>query len=56
VTVGRDRLWREVSYVALHFHWSLDDILDLEHPVRRRFVEEITVLRAGQPHVDPGGS
>ncbi len=27
--------------MAYHFHWSLDDILDLEHPVRRRFVEEI---------------
>jgi hypothetical protein len=36
-----DRLYEEVSYVAYHFHWSLDDILDLEHPVRQRFVEEI---------------
>jgi hypothetical protein len=37
-----DRLWQEVSFVAYHFHWSLDDILDLEHPVRGRFVEEIS--------------
>ena len=44
MTVGPDRLWREVSYLALHFHWSLDDILDLEHPVRMRFVEEINVM------------
>ncbi len=22
-------------------HWSLDEILDLEHPVRERFVAEI---------------
>jgi len=22
-------------------HWDLDAILDLEHPVRRRFIEEI---------------
>lgn len=36
-----DRLYEEVAYVAYHFHWSLDDILDLEHPVRQRFVEEI---------------
>lgn len=39
--VPADRLYEEVAYVAYHFHWSLDDILDLEHPLRRRFVEEI---------------
>lgn len=27
--------------MAYHFHWSLEAILDLEHPVRRRFVNEI---------------
>jgi hypothetical protein len=31
----------EVSYVAYHFHWSLDDLLDLEHVDRRLFVAEI---------------
>ena len=41
MTYGADRLHEELSYVAYHFHWDLDDILDLEHPVRRRFVEEI---------------
>jgi hypothetical protein len=41
VTYATDRLFEEVAYVAFHFHWSLDAILDLEHPVRRRFVEEI---------------
>ena len=41
MTVSADRLYEEAAYVAYHFHWSLDDILDLEHPVRRRFVEEI---------------
>ena len=39
-----DALYREVAYLALHFHWSLDDILDLEHPMRRRFVNEINDL------------
>ena len=41
MTVPADRLYEEVSYVAYHFHWSLDAILDLEHPVRRRFTDEI---------------
>ena len=42
MTYGTDQLYAEVSYVAYHFHWSLDDILDLEHPVRRRFHAEIS--------------
>ena len=41
MTNGADRLYREVSFVAYHFHWTLDAILDLEHPSRRRFVHEI---------------
>ncbi len=41
MTYATDRLFEEVAYVAFHFHWSLEEILDLEHPVRVRFVEEI---------------
>jgi hypothetical protein len=41
VTYAADRLYEETAYVAYHFHWSLDDILDMEHPLRQRFVEEI---------------
>ncbi len=41
MTYATDRLFEEVAYVAYHFHWSLDEILDLEHPIRRRFVDEI---------------
>ncbi len=40
-TYDTDRLFEEVAYIAYHFHWPLDEILDLEHPLRRRFVEEI---------------
>jgi hypothetical protein len=41
VTYAADRLHEEVAYVAYHFHWALDDILDLEHGQRRRYAEEI---------------
>ena len=41
MTADADRLWEEIAYVAYHCSWPLDDILDLEHPVRRRFTEEI---------------
>jgi hypothetical protein len=41
VTYAANRLFEEVAYVAYYLHWGLDSILDLEHPVRRRFIEEI---------------
>jgi hypothetical protein len=41
VTYATDRLYQEVAYVAYHFHWSHEEILDLEHPDRLRYVEEI---------------
>lgn len=44
MTYAADRLYEEVAYVAYYFHWPMDDILDLEHPVRHRFVEEIARL------------
>lgn len=47
MTYAAERLYEEVAYVAYHFHWSLDDILDLEHPLRRRFVDQIRRLREG---------
>jgi transcriptional antiterminator len=41
VTYAPQRLYEEVAYVAYHFHWALQDILDLEHPQRLRYVSEI---------------
>ena len=41
VPAGCDRLYEEVAYVAYHFHWSQEEILDLEHPERHRYVSEI---------------
>jgi hypothetical protein len=41
VTYAADRIHEEVAYVAYHFHWALDDILDLEHAQRLRYVGEI---------------
>ena len=41
MTTDPQRLFEEVAYIAYHFHWPLGEIVDLEHPLRRRFVEEI---------------
>ena len=46
MTYGAERVLEEVSYVAYHFHWALDDILDLEHRDRQRFVTEIGRLNS----------
>ena len=35
-------LLAEAAELAYHFHWPLDDILDLEHTARQRFVTEIS--------------
>lgn len=35
------RLFEEIAYLAYHFHWPFSEIAGLEHPLRRRFVEEI---------------
>jgi hypothetical protein len=44
VTYAPARIREEVAYVAYHFHWSLDQILDLEHPQRLRYVQEIAAI------------
>jgi hypothetical protein len=41
MTYATERLHEEVAYIAYHFHWPLDDILDLEHAERQRYVAEI---------------
>jgi len=32
----------EAAFIAYHFHWTLDEILALEHRDRRRWAEEIS--------------
>jgi uncharacterized protein DUF6760 len=44
MTYATGRIYEEVAYVAYHFHWPLDDILDLEHAERLRYVSEIARL------------
>lgn len=44
VTYPAERIHEEVAYLAYHFHWSFDEILDLEHADRLRYVEQIARL------------
>ncbi len=38
----REEIFREVAFIAYHFHWRLDDIMVLDHGTRHRFIEEIS--------------
>jgi hypothetical protein len=46
VTYATDQLYEEIAYVAYHFHWPLQELLDLEHGERRRYVSEIGTINA----------
>ncbi|WP_343327870.1 DUF6760 family protein [Leptolyngbya sp. CCY15150] len=39
------QIHEEVACVAFYFHWSLNDILELNHLERRRWIQEIGKLR-----------
>jgi hypothetical protein len=39
-----EALYEEVAFIAYHFHWPLEDILDLEHKERHKWVEEISKI------------
>ncbi|MEU2657924.1 DUF6760 family protein [Streptomyces sp. NPDC007325] len=47
MTYAADQLYEEVAYLAYHFHWPLDQLLDLEHAERQRFVAQVTRLGGG---------
>ncbi|MGR9087497.1 MAG: DUF6760 family protein [Gammaproteobacteria bacterium] len=34
----------EVAYVAYHFHWPYEQIMNLEHVERKQWVEEIAKI------------
>ncbi|MFF5565162.1 DUF6760 family protein [Streptomyces sp. NPDC012623] len=44
MTYAADLLYEEVAYLAYHFHWPLDQLLDLEHAERLRYAAEIARL------------
>jgi len=49
-------LFAEMARLAHHFHWSLDTILDLEHPDRRRFLREADAISGWGHTPTPGES
>lgn len=37
-------LWDELTYLAFHLHWSLDELLGLDHRRRNRLVVQVGEL------------
>lgn len=50
-----ERLHEEVAYLAHHLHWSYDDLMSMEHPDRRRWVDQVAKMqqRAGDDAPSP---
>lgn len=44
VSYPLDRLYQEVAYIAYHFHWPLEEILEMEHKERQTWVREISEI------------
>ena len=36
-----DRLRGEIAYLAYHFHWSYQEVMQLDHLERQRWVAEV---------------
>lgn len=36
-----DRLHEEVAYLGYHFHWSYNEIMNMDHRERQRWVAEV---------------
>lgn len=39
-----DALWQEIAYLAYHLHWSMGELMDLEHMDRVRMVRAVVSL------------
>jgi hypothetical protein len=37
-----DRVHREAAFLGRHVHWTLSEVLDLDHAQRLRWVQEIS--------------
>jgi len=48
-------LHEEVAYLAYHFHWPLDDILELEHNERQQWVAQVASINRRLSQGSGGG-
>jgi hypothetical protein len=39
-----DRLHEEVAYLAYHFNWGYESLMDMEHGERHQWVEQVAAI------------
>ncbi len=39
-----DHLYEEVAFLAYHFHWDYDTIMNMEHRERKLWCEEVSKI------------
>lgn len=39
-----EELYQEMAFISYYFHWSNDEVMNMEHAVRRRWCEEISSI------------
>lgn len=49
-----DRLYEEMAYIAYHFHWSWDELVQMDHRERQRWVDEIVAINTRLNSVEEG--
>ncbi|NJO79512.1 MAG: hypothetical protein HC827_14010 [Cyanobacteria bacterium RM1_2_2] len=54
VSYPLDLLYEEVAFIAFHFHWSQEEILNLDHRRRQRWVSEISKINQQWNQTDNG--
>ena len=37
-----DKMFQEMAFIAYHFHWAKDELLDMPHGERHRWIKEIS--------------
>lgn len=47
-----DRVHEEVAYLAYHFNWPPQTILEMEHADRRRWVEQVADINRRKNEVE----
>jgi hypothetical protein len=53
-TYPTDRLYEEVAFVAYHFNWSREEVMELSHAERQRWCEEISAINDRMNRDTPG--
>jgi hypothetical protein len=44
VSYPLENIFKEVAFLAYHFHWSHDDLLAMSHKERHRWVKEVSEI------------